>query len=201
MPGITAIKAGQLVAFLRGEAERVVTPAPAKPVRTPAPAPARRPQPLPPRSARPPKSHTAVGAASETPRPVEATASPYTSGGIEPIIQLGEMPLVQLARRVAKAATALLGASGAPSYDRSFARQIGKIAVLAERIALEADASTGTAERTAAQLRKMEQLLADIAVLDSVSAKRQERYAEEMRERRHKLQDVFDAVVADPDEG
>jgi hypothetical protein len=91
------------------------------------------------------------------------------------------------ARRVAAAANALLRAEGASAYERTFARQIGKIVLIAERIALDANGSDTGGALAAGQLKKIEQLLTEIVGADSLSKKRQDQWAELLRDRRHKL--------------
>lgn len=109
---------------------------------------------------------------------------------------VGDHPVAVSAGHVSAAANDLLRASNASTYARPFARQIGKIAALAERIALEAGASGTDTARTLSQLRKLVQLLDEIRGVDSLGAKRQDRFADELRERRHKLLEAFDSEPA-----
>jgi hypothetical protein len=124
---------------------------------------------------------------------VESPAVPATPVATQPPVAIGDDPVAAAGRRVSAAANALLRTDNASSYARPFARQIGKIAALAERIALEAGSSGHGAAKTVNQLRKLEDLLSEIASIDSLGSKRQDRFADALRDRRHKLVDAFDS--------
>ncbi len=207
VPGITEIKARQLAAFFRGETDTrragEAAPAPrraasprAKQPRQAGPA----PKPAPPvaeiRTPRPP-SLPRVAPAAPVARPIvpKLPAPPPVAPSILTAV---ETPVAASARRIAVSANALLRTTSADSYERAFARQIGKIAALAERITLEAGSSPAGLERVSGQMRKIELLLAEIGDAGKLGAKRQDRFTEEMRERRHKLLEGFDSADIPP---
>jgi hypothetical protein len=184
VPGMTGVKAAQLSAYLRGEADRVGG--------QPAPKPA--PKPAPPPEAKPVRRASAPRA--ETPRPrATKTGAPKAMPEPTPVLAaFGDPPFVAAARRVAENAGALLRGETSSEFDRSFARQLGKMAALAERIGHESAESTHH-ERAIGQLQKAEQLLEEIAAAGHLGQKRQDRFADALRERRQKLQDALDAKL------
>lgn len=224
VPGVTEIKAGQLLAYLHGEREQVgpatVKAAAGTAARRAAAPRTRRATPVS-RTTAPPSSvpvsprepARATAAATRAPRKpamekkgppakpsnsssaLEAPLPPTIAPAPTPVVidAVGEQPLVVAARQVSAAANALLRTATSSTYTRAFARQIGKIAAITERIALDAGISRGGTGRSAGQLQKIGQLLNEIAALDTIGAKRQDRYADDIRDRRHKLMDAFDS--------
>jgi hypothetical protein len=205
VPGITEIKASQLVEYFRGEIDSVTTKPTAKPTRQPKAVAAAKPaetakpaaQPIarkPRAASQPTKESTAkakpVAVDPEPPKFDGASASPVAP--TPP--QTADSPFSLSSQRVSTLASSLLRTSDADGFDRSFARQIGKIAALAERLALEASTSPPGENKADTQLQKVEQLLNEIAAAKNLSGKRQDRFAEELRDRRHKLLEAFDSL-------
>lgn len=180
VPGMTEIKAAQLAAYLRGEADRVGGEAPAPKTRKGARTEARTSKPA--RRTSPPRA-----AMSRTAPPLAPTTAPA------PAPAFAESSLVTAARRVAASAGEVLRSEAAAGFDRGLARQLGKIAALAERIARDA-IEPRDEERAAVQLSKVEQLVGEIAAEGSPGQKRQDRFADALRDRRHKLQQALGAT-------
>jgi hypothetical protein len=180
VPGMTDVKASQLCAYLRGEADRVGGPTPAPqvpPVVVPADAPRAKPQPAP-----------RTRAARATPAAPKAAPKAMPKAVAAPV-SFSEPPLAIAAHRVSATVEELLRGAAASTFERGFARQLGKVATLAERIAHEAAGGTDR-ERITGQLRKVLQLIEEISTADSLSTKRQERFADDLRDRRHKIQEA-----------
>ena len=204
VPGITEIKANQLQEYLRGEKDTVGATPSTSPTAKPKTAKSSTQSPAAPAatSARKPRAAAspapAKAPAEPTPLPAEKRRVKFDTPPAQPVLPPKPLPpdsqFSLSSQRVSALANSLLRTTGADSFDRGFARQIGKVAALAERLALEASSSPPGIGRAASQLQKVEDLLGEIAIAKNLSGKRQDRFADELRDRRHKLLEAFDSL-------
>lgn len=179
-----AVKAAATPAAAKTErAPRAVrTPAPTEPQRrqpaTPAPRAARKAKPAP---APPP---TAVAPPPTVPPPTVATPVPTA-----PPEQ--EQPHIIL-MEIAANALAMLNSEKASVLERSLARQLGKLAALADHWDAKTTLGPKKFERAVAQLRRIREALSEAAAFETLGKKAQERIGDDLRDHRKKLQGVLE---------
>jgi hypothetical protein len=162
VPGITEIKARQLVEYLQ----------------QPASAPALPPQPT---------SRTRLKLTAET---AAKAVSPEPTEGRASVTAL--QSLQSLAAETGRAADGLLKSSLASTLDEPLVRQLGKLISLTEHTAGIKKLGPKRCERAASSLRKIGEALAQIATAEKLGAKKQERIAEELRDGRRQLEKTIE---------
>lgn len=95
-------------------------------------------------------------------------------------------------RAVAAAADALLKSPQASDFEKRFARQLGKVAYLAEHAMPNGvTQALGEPERAVALLQRLGEMLSDASARERLGRKRQDRIAEALRDSRRKLEAVL----------
>jgi hypothetical protein len=98
-----------------------------------------------------------------------------------------EQPYVVLVE-IATTAHAMLSLEKAGSIERSLARQLGKLAALADHWDARNKLGAKKCERAIAQLRRIRETLAEAAAFEALGKKAQERIGEVLRDHRKKFQ-------------
>jgi len=90
-------------------------------------------------------------------------------------------------KEIAEKAAALLAPASALDFDRSLARQVGRIAALGDHATLLSDLQGKDVKRAGKQIAEIRAELAKIEQPGKVGGKRQEKLADDLRSHRRKL--------------
>lgn len=100
--------------------------------------------------------------------------------------------LQQAIQAVATAADALLKSEQASGFEKRLARQLGKVAYLAEHAMLNGEPqAVGEPERAIVLLQRLGEALSDASARERLGRKRQDRLADALRDSRRKLESVL----------